>query len=368
MRKLATLLLPLLLLAGLIPASGAAAASATVSGTLVSKDELALGPNAVAMITIVDQQASPDAGVIVGSQRVDGAQLPLAFSVPYDETEIDPGHSYAIYASITDDTLTLQNVEPVPVITGGPTSGVTVEEVPLSAAATATVNGTITRLDKTALGAGAAAYAALINEATGTMVAREAIPSPAQASIPFAIHFDPGVIDHSVTYLVRAGIVDGTTEWSSEAGVPAIVDGVVVADVTVAVVQVAGTSPTPTLAGAHGRAHLGANGRAHAGTDREADREADPGAHARAHAGTDREADPGAHAGTDREADPGADPGADRDNRERLAHAGSPARPSAHADPFAHAVADTHAAPLRPRPALPRRHHRRPTPGSSRGR
>ena len=128
MRKLAALLLPLVLLAGLVPASGASAAAATVSGTFVSKDEMALGPNAVAMITIVDQQASPDAGVIIGSQRVDGAQLPLAFSVPYDDAEIDPGHSYAIYASITDDTLTLQNVEPVPVITGGPTSGVTVVE------------------------------------------------------------------------------------------------------------------------------------------------------------------------------------------------------------------------------------------------
>ncbi len=245
MRRLAALFLPMLLLVGLVPSSGAAAAGPSVSGTLASKDKMALGPNAVALISIVDQQASGDAGSIVGSQRVDGATLPLAFVVPYDQADIDPGHSYAVFASIVDETRTLQSVEPVPVITGGPTSGLTVPLSPVGSSATATVTGTIARTDRTALSPAAAAYAALINEATGTMVARQAIPSPAQNPLPFSIRFDPGVVDPAAVYVVRAGIVDGGMQWSSIESVPAIVDGGIVPAVTVPVVVVAGAAPTP---------------------------------------------------------------------------------------------------------------------------
>lgn len=245
MRKVAVLFLPLLLLATLVPAAGTAAAGATVSGTLASLDRKALGPDAVALISIVDQQASDEAGALVGWQRVDGAQLPLAFAVPYDKAAIDPTHSYAIFASVVDGSRTLQSVEPVPVITGGPTSGVDVLVSPLSAATTAAVSGTITRKDKTALTPGATAFAALINQATGTMVARQAIPSPATEPIPFSIRFDPGVIDPSVVYVVQAGILDGERQWSSPEAVPAIVDSAIVPAVRVPVVLVAGSAPTP---------------------------------------------------------------------------------------------------------------------------
>lgn len=246
MRRLLALTLPVLLLATLIPASSVAATPAQVTGTLVSKDKAALGPGAVAVISIVDQQASPDAGAVVGSQRVDNAQLPLSFAVQYDTAAVDPTHSYAMYASVTDGSRTLQSLEPVPVITGGPTSGVTVLLVPLSSAETSTVPGTITRTDKSALTPSAVAYAALINQATGTMISRQAIPSPGSGPIPFAIPFDPGVIDDTVTYVIRAGIVDGTKSWTSTALVPAIVNGAVVSGIAVPVVPAAGPTPTAT--------------------------------------------------------------------------------------------------------------------------
>ncbi|MFI5227280.1 MAG: YbaY family lipoprotein, partial [Candidatus Limnocylindrales bacterium] len=113
-----------LVLAFPIVATAGAAAASQVTGTLSFTDQIALSKNAVAIVVLLDQTADPNAGAILGEDRIDDpGAVPIAFSVPYTAA-IDQAHSYALYASIVDGTNTWENDEPVPVITGGPTSGV----------------------------------------------------------------------------------------------------------------------------------------------------------------------------------------------------------------------------------------------------
>ena len=78
------------------------------------REKVTLSPNAVAVFSIVDQQATPNAGGIVGEQRIDGATTPVEFSVPYDTTSINPKQSYAMFGSVIDGSTVYQSFEPVP--------------------------------------------------------------------------------------------------------------------------------------------------------------------------------------------------------------------------------------------------------------
>jgi len=138
----------------------ALSATANVSGTLTFKEQPTLGGGAVAVVTLVDLAAAPDAGAIVGEQRIDGVTVtPVPFTVPYDPARIDAKHAYGLFATLVSGSSSWQNPQGIPVITGGPTAGVA---VPLTAVAAspATLTGTITKNDPTALGPGAVAIAA----------------------------------------------------------------------------------------------------------------------------------------------------------------------------------------------------------------
>ncbi|HKF84484.1 MAG TPA: YbaY family lipoprotein, partial [Candidatus Limnocylindrales bacterium] len=114
------------LVAMLLPASPAVSAEASVTGTMTIREDATLSPDAVAVFSIVGQNAtSKAAGGIVGYQRIDNATTPVAFSVAYDTDAIDGDESYAIFGSIIDGSTVYQTFEPVPVITGGPTSDIT---------------------------------------------------------------------------------------------------------------------------------------------------------------------------------------------------------------------------------------------------
>lgn len=233
--------------AGLVTVGPAAASPAAVTGQLAMRERVSLSPDAVAVITLVDQDAGPDAGAILSEQRIDGVTLPTEFSVTYDTDQIDPTHAYALFASVIDGTSAYETLEPVPVITGGPTSDVVLILAP-QPIGSQSVTGTIVRSDKRALTAEAIAIAALINTDTGTLVARQVIPSPTQSPIPFSIPFLSDVIDPSATYVVRAAIDDVNASWESDQGVPAIVGGTVVPDIEVPVTLFAPPSPSPSVA------------------------------------------------------------------------------------------------------------------------
>ncbi len=229
-----------LVLALPIAATTGAAAASQVTGTLTFSDQIVLSKNAVAVVVLLDQTADPTAGAILGEDRIDDpGAVPIAFSVPYTAA-IDQTHSYALYASIVDGTNTWENDEPVPVITGGPTSGV---EMLLSKAPTSfggTISGTIVESAEPVPGPESVVVSALINQKTGTLVGHEFNVSPTEArAVPaqyaFSIGYDPTIIDPAVTYVVKAAILDGSTFYEGREGVTAISAGVPVENLTVPV-------------------------------------------------------------------------------------------------------------------------------------
>ena len=73
-----------------------------MSGTVTYRERVALPPDAIAEIQILDAtvanaNAPPVASVTVASR---GTQVPLSFSLPYDARRIDKSHLYTIRASI----------------------------------------------------------------------------------------------------------------------------------------------------------------------------------------------------------------------------------------------------------------------------
>jgi uncharacterized lipoprotein YbaY len=239
-----SLLLALVVVGSWLVAVGPASASpAAVTGQLAMRDRVALSPDAVAVITLVDQDAGPDAGTIVAEQRIDDVSLPTEFAVSYDTDQINPDHAYALFASVIDGTSTYQTIEPVPVITGGPTSDIVLTVVG-QPTGSAQVTGTIVRSDKTALSSEAVAIAALINADTGTLIARQVIPTVTETPIPFAIPVLTDIVDPTATYVVKAAIDDVGATWEGKQGVPAIVGGAIVPDIEVPVTLVAAPSPS----------------------------------------------------------------------------------------------------------------------------
>jgi uncharacterized lipoprotein YbaY len=228
------------------------AATAHVTGTLTYKDKVALGPSATAVVTIVDLAAAPDAGAIVGQARIDSVgQVPIAFSVAYDTARIDPKHPYGLFATIVDGSSSWQNPQAVAVLTGGPSQGVAVT-VSAVAKAAASIAGTITRSDQTALGPTAVAIAALIKQDTGTLVNRQVIVTIGGLPLAFGVGYDPSLVDPAATYLVKAAIIDGSRVWENRTGVVAIKGGTpspnVAVPVTPAPTNIPVDTPAPTAA------------------------------------------------------------------------------------------------------------------------
>jgi uncharacterized lipoprotein YbaY len=226
------------------------AATGQVTGSITIDETVALSAEAVTIVTVVDLAANKDAGAVVGEQRIDGAsEAPVHFSVPYDPARIDPKHPYGLFATIADGSKSWQNEQGVAVLTGGPTDGVDVIVTAVETEPT-TISGTITKNDTAALGPDAVAIAALIKEETGTLVERQVQPFTGATPVAFTIGYDPSVIDPGATYVVKAGIVDGSTVYENKDGVAAISDGAPASRLTVPVDKAPGsipvTSPFPT--------------------------------------------------------------------------------------------------------------------------
>src|SRR6188768_1541439 len=179
------------------------AANASVTGSLSYPEGVTLTPQAVAIVTVVDQTAAPEAGVVIGQQRIDGpTAAPIDFSVLYDDTTIDPTHSYALFATLVDGSSTWENAVGEPVITGGPTDGIDLALTAIPSPA-ATVGGSIVPPPGTPVGTSAVAIAALIKVETGTLVARQVVPVADPGDLVFSIGFDPSLIDPAATYVVK---------------------------------------------------------------------------------------------------------------------------------------------------------------------
>jgi len=229
---------------GPLAAAQAQGSTAVVTGFLESSSAVAGGPGSVAVIVLVDQSNGAGAGSIVGLQRIDApGGVPIPFEVPYETSAIRPTGSYAIFASVQSGSSAWQNLVGVPVITGGPSDGVSVALTPVPTAG-ATVSGQLVMASRSPLSSSAVGIAALIKTDTGTIVGSQVLTNPS-SSLSFALGYDPGTIDPGATYVVRGGVFDPPRAWTAPSPVTVINDGAPTSGVDVPVAPSSTTIPTP---------------------------------------------------------------------------------------------------------------------------
>ncbi len=99
---------------------GALARPAQVSGTVTTREPLALPPGSRVHVQLVAVSEQGSSTTVIGEQIIlDPGAVPIPFQVPYDASQIDPRATYAIQARIAGEALLLINERPARVITGG---------------------------------------------------------------------------------------------------------------------------------------------------------------------------------------------------------------------------------------------------------
>ena len=110
------------------------APAAAVSGTVTYLQRIALPPNAVVEVKLVDVSRQDVPAIVLGEQIITNpGQVPIPFEIAYDPASIDPRFTYAVQVRITADGQLLFISDTVtPVITrGAPTSDVEIVVVPV---------------------------------------------------------------------------------------------------------------------------------------------------------------------------------------------------------------------------------------------
>ncbi len=219
-----------------------------VTGTITTAEPLSPSASAVAVVTIVDRSAG-DADVIVGQQRrADPGPTPITFKVAYDPARIQTDHAYVVFAAVLDGGAAWQNGDGVPVITGGPSSDVTVGVSRVPGSPAAEVLGQITKDDQISLTGKAVAMAALLDTATGRTVAWTAMTPTSQVPIDFRLGFDPATVAPDASLGAWAAVVDGTSVWQSQGTQPLVAadDQLSAGIITVATAASVPLPPKPT--------------------------------------------------------------------------------------------------------------------------
>jgi len=87
------------------PEEGGGAAAATVTGTVTYRERIALPPNAVIKVQLVDVSRADAPAIVLGEQvlQASGRQPPFAFEISYDPAKIVANYSYAVQARIEVD-------------------------------------------------------------------------------------------------------------------------------------------------------------------------------------------------------------------------------------------------------------------------
>lgn len=76
----------------------------SVTGSITYRERMALPPTAQVEITLADVSLmdAPSKTIAQQSFTADGRQVPFAFTLTVDQRQLDPRHSYAVSARITD--------------------------------------------------------------------------------------------------------------------------------------------------------------------------------------------------------------------------------------------------------------------------
>ena len=102
--------------------------AASVTGTVIYRERMALPPDAVVKVQIQDVSLQDVAATVMGEQLIrNPGQVPIPYKVAYDPKAIQENHTYAVAARIEDGSgkLLFINTQSYPVITrGNPTEDV----------------------------------------------------------------------------------------------------------------------------------------------------------------------------------------------------------------------------------------------------
>jgi putative lipoprotein len=76
----------------------------SVTGSITYRERMALPPTAQVEVTLADVSLmdAPSKTIAQQSFTADGRQVPFAFTLTVDQRQLDPRHSYAVSARITD--------------------------------------------------------------------------------------------------------------------------------------------------------------------------------------------------------------------------------------------------------------------------
>jgi putative lipoprotein len=88
---------------GIAPSGGGA--GNRITGTIAYRERIALAPDALIRVQLVDVSQADAPAVVLGEQvfTADGRQPPFAFEIAYDPSRIDARMSYAVQARIEED-------------------------------------------------------------------------------------------------------------------------------------------------------------------------------------------------------------------------------------------------------------------------
>ena len=91
-----------------------------VTGTLSYRELVALSPDAVATVSLLDVSLADVPSVLVEQVVIENpGQPPIAFRIPYFSADVDPSRSYVVSAHISDGNADFITDTAYPVLTGG---------------------------------------------------------------------------------------------------------------------------------------------------------------------------------------------------------------------------------------------------------
>lgn len=104
--------------AGLMAACASQQSTAQLSGEVTYRMRMALPPNAQVEVKISDVSLQDVAAKAIAQETIktDGKQVPIPFTLSYDPTQLQAGHTYSVSAKITvDGKLWFISTEHIPV-------------------------------------------------------------------------------------------------------------------------------------------------------------------------------------------------------------------------------------------------------------
>ena len=219
--------------------------NASVSGTITSRERLALTPGATLVVQLRDVSLQDTASILIAEQVIPNpGQVPIAFKIEYNKDDLNPRNTYSITARIresdgrlafTNDTayevitrgnpdkvdMVLVLVEPPPdPSNSGDKSGSSkpsLVEVPVPVVGATvpqenSVSGSVTYRERLALTPGATLVVQLrdvsLQDTASILIAEQVIPNPGQVPIAFKIEYNKDDLNPRNTYSIGARIME----------------------------------------------------------------------------------------------------------------------------------------------------------------